>query len=390
MIDCCELVDQLDRRGWTSAAGVPCSTFAGPIEHLADNGRYIASPHEGLAVSRATGVALAGGRQVVIAQNSGLGNMVNPLASLTAPYAVPVLILMSLRGWPSEASDEPQHGITGGVTEALLSSLGVEPIVLDGSHSDLERAMDRADIRYRDRQSSALLFPMKSVGRHSGSDSSETGPAAAAADGPGAPSSRTVVEVLSRLLGATTSADPVVLSTTGYLSRYLFATADRPRNFYMQGSMGHVSSIAAGYAAADADSTVVVLDGDGAALMHLGAMAGIGAERPANLIHLIVDNGRYHSTGGQQTASHSIDFAAMAGACGYRSAIRVRTEQDLESELESMLREPGPHCLVVEADDDAGGVQAPARASASLALPDLPTRMGLARALAGVKHASAR
>jgi phosphonopyruvate decarboxylase len=164
MISCCELVDALRVRGWATASGVPCSTFEGPINHLTELDSYEASANEGLAFSSAVGAALAGRRQVVILQNSGLGNLINPLTSLAMPYGIPVLALMSLRGWPDPATDEPQHNVMGARSLTLLDQLGIRNWVVEepGWWSALDAAADEIN----GGRSAFLLFPRKSIGRH--------------------------------------------------------------------------------------------------------------------------------------------------------------------------------------------------------------------------------
>jgi phosphonopyruvate decarboxylase len=358
MIDCCALVTALADRGYTHASGVPCSTFAGPISHLSAAGRYRAAANEGLALSDAAGAQLAGRGQAVFLQNSGLGNLINPLTSLVQPYAVPVLGLVSLRGWPEPHSDEPQHAVMGHATESILTDLGVWHALLTAEA--LERSLDLAARELSSGRPAFLLVPHRSIRKHPGSvpETRSTGPdtadvaaAVAAACPPGA----------------------VIFGTTGYASRYLHDAGDRRRNFYMQGSMGHVSSLALGYAAARPEEKVVVLDGDGAALMHLGVLSTIGAEQPANLVHVIIDNGGYESTGAQRTTSGTTDLAGIARACGYLAASTVETVESLRQQLAFAASTHGPHLIVVRAGRTVR--EAPERAGASLALPDIAERL---------------
>jgi phosphonopyruvate decarboxylase len=164
-----------------------------------------------------------------------------------------------------------------------------------------------------------------------------------------------------------------VFATTGYASRFLHSAGDRAANFYMQGSMGHVSSLALGYASSQPDRPVVIVDGDGAALMHLGALSTIGAARPQNLLHVIIDNGGYESTGSQASTASSTDFAAIARACGYGSAWKVDSLTDLEYCLVHPFDGPGPRLIVVRAGPVAGDI--PHRAGASLGLAEVAVRV---------------
>lgn len=361
MIDCCRFVDALADRGWTHAGGVPCSTFGGPIEHLTAEGRYRPAANEGLALSDAAGAWLGGRRQAVFLQNSGFGNLLNPLTSMCQPYGIPALMFMSMRGWPDPSADEPQHAIMGSALESLLSELGVwaEPLTDPAADSVLDRAVEQVESG----RPAFVLVPFRSIGTH---------PAAVrdgAGDGARLPHTAEVALAVSRACGP----DWTVFSTTGYASRYLHAAGDRLANFYMQGSMGHVSSLALGYAAAQPDRPVVILDGDGAALMHLGVFSTIGAARRQNLLHIVIDNGGYESTGAQESSASSTDFVAIARACGYASAWSVESVTDLEYCLVRPFEGPGPRLIVVRAGSVTGVI--PQRAGASLELPEIATRV---------------
>ena len=136
-----------------------------------------------------------------------------------------------------------------------------------------------------------------------------------------------------RAIQAASLPDDVIVATTGYAGRELYACEDRPNHFYMVGSMGCASSLGLGLAIACPDRRIIVIDGDGAALMHLGALCTIGHERPTNLLHILLDNGIHESTGGQATVSHSIDFCAIAAASGYPHTFSVATPEDLSAEI---------------------------------------------------------
>ena len=371
MIGCCDLVSALAQRGWNHAGGVPCSTFAGPIAHLSAVGRYRPAANEGLALSEAAGAQLGRRPQAVFLQNSGLGNLLNPLTSLCQPYAVPVLALMSMRGWPDPAADEPQHEVMGRAAEAVLADLGVWHRAV-AREEDFPDALDRAAEAVSAGKPAFLLLPYRSIGQH---------PGAAPEIGATGPTTAEVAAVLAETCPPGTA----VFGTTGYASRYLHDAGDRPGNFYMQGSMGHVSSLALGYAAARTEEKVVVLDGDGAALMHLGVLSTIGAQRPANLVHIIIDNGGYESTGSQQSTARTTDLAGVARACGYLAASTVESLGSLRQQLAFASSTHGPHLIVVRAGRASG--EAPRRAGASLALPQIAARLR-DRALVGTAAGS--
>ena len=263
MISGSEFVDALERSGLQFLSGVPCSYFSSALRLLEDHPRmrYVPAANEGAALATAAGARLAGAPSAVIAQNSGFGNLINPLTSLVLPYRIPLLVIMSMRGWPSANPGEPQHQLMGRVVPDWLDSLDVPhwELVAGTSISDLlTRAADAL-------AASRTAFIL--VGK--GVIATETGPTGKP-DG-SSPCREDVVRALTAELP-----DEFVLSTTGYLSRALHQAGDRPTNFYMQGSMGHVASLALGTALTRPDRRCVVLDGDGSLLMHLGPLASIG------------------------------------------------------------------------------------------------------------------
>ena len=363
MIGCCTLVDALEREGWRNFAGVPCSTFDGPLRHLTENGRYFAAANEGLAWSYATGAGLGGRPTALLVQNSGFGNLLNPLTSLAVPYGLPLLVLMSLRGWPDANGDEPQHRVMGSAGRQMLDAVGGWSRLLPDQDEDLPAVVAEAREAVRGGSSAFLLVPRQAIGPHDGTT-------AAAAPSTGLALTTAAV---ARLVVECSLPDDVVVSTTGYCSRELYAAGDRPGHFYMQGSMGHASSLALGLADAAPARRVLVLDGDGAALMHMGALAQIGSQAPANLIHVVLDNGTYQSTGGQPTIGKSVRFSRVADACGYRRTDEVDTLDGLRNVLGAVRDGSGPVLVVASGAPDAG--PAPSRASAALALPDVATRV---------------
>lgn len=361
MTDCCQFVSALAERGWTHAGGVPCSTFSGPIAHLTTEGRYRPAANEGLALSDAAGAWLGGRRQAVFLQNSGFGNLLNPLTSLCQPYEIPVLAFMSMRGWPDPSRDEPQHEVMGTTVESLLSTIGISTLMLNDDEVDstLDRAVDMVDAG----RPVFVLVPFRSIGKHPGASEAAKSERASFPD---------TAEV-ARTIAASCSSECAIFSTTGFASRFLFAAGDRARNFYMQGSMGHASSLALGYAATHPERTVVVLDGDGAALMHMGIFSTVGASRPANLVHVIVDNGSYESTGSQPSTAPTTDFVAIGQACGYASARAVGTVDDLRQSLADAFGSEGPALIVVRAIEVDAAV--PNRAGAQIELPEVAARL---------------
>ncbi|MCM2255645.1 MAG: phosphonopyruvate decarboxylase [Vicinamibacteria bacterium] len=317
------LLEALRAAGVRELAGVPCSILD-PLLRVAEQRaevRYAACSVEGEAVAFACGAWLAGARAAVLLQNSGLGNTVNPLASLALPYRVPLLIVASWRGEPGR-EDAVHHAAMGAATLPLLAALEIPHLVLRPGACDLEPAVAALAARaWAERRPVALVVPRGALaGAAAAAPQLGERPAVIAeppvhfGGGP-RPSRREAVAAF-----ATTFAGAAVVSTTGFASRELADAGVRASHFYMQGSMGFALAIGLGVARVRPTRDVAVLDGDGALLMRLGSLATVGALAPPRLAHVVLDNGAYASTGGQRTVAASVDFAAAALACGYGAA----------------------------------------------------------------------
>lgn len=342
MIDPTAFCAELFKRGYRFFAGVPCSYLDGPISLLAKRGgSYVPAANEGAAMAMVAGARLAGTRGAVFMQNSGLGNTVNPITSLLRPYGIPVPAFVTLRGWPNPALDEPQHAVMGRATMGILNACGVTHWVLEPDHRALCDVLSHMVEMESRSQPCCVLVPKGTVGPVDSTDRPDP-----------VPWSRT--DALRAVLPHLSST--VVFSTTGYISRELCAMSDRAEHFYMQGSMGHVLSLALGAALQATDRQVVALDGDGAALMHLGSMSTVGAQRPPNLIHILIDNGGYDSTGGQPTTSSTVDWAALAIAVGYRHARTCTSPAEVDQALTDAAARPGPHLVTIRVSLAAGAV----------------------------------
>jgi len=321
-------------RGFDLYAGVPCSYLKPFINYVidADDLQYVGASNEGDAVAIAAGAELGGRRSVVMLQNSGLGNTVNPLTSLTYTFRIPVLVIVTLRGEPGGAPDEPQHELMGQITTGMLEQMGVPWSWFPEDANDIGPVLDKADAHMAsERRPYALVMRKGSVAPHA----LKAAPQAREITAQSAPrqtagASRTD---MLRAVQEGTHVDDIVVATTGYTGRELYALDDRSNQIYMVGSMGCASSFGLGLALACPDRRVVVLDGDGAALMRLGALATLGYERPTNLVHVLLDNGVHESTGGQTTVSRSIDFSAIAAACGYPRVTSVGAPDELAAVL---------------------------------------------------------
>ena len=311
-------------RGLRLFTGVPCSYLKPFIDYVIDSPdlRYVPAANEGDAVAIAAGSELGGAPGVVMLQNSGLGNAVNPLTSLTATFRIPLLLVPTLRGEPGGAPDEPQHELMGAITTRLLDLLEVPWELFPSDDRHVPAALDRATTHMREHRTPyALVMRKDTVEPHALAAVPEERPPRAPALPPAAAPFATRREVLELVRRHAGPAD-VLVATTGYTGRELAALGEDPRQLYVVGSMGCASSLGLGLALARPDVRVIVLDGDGAALMRLGAWSVIGYERPANLVHLVLDNGRHESTGGQATVSRSVDLCGVAAACGYPRVAR--------------------------------------------------------------------
>jgi phosphonopyruvate decarboxylase len=356
MLEARDFVEAARARGFQWYAGVPCSYLTPFINYVLQDPRlhYVSMANEGDAVALAAGVTLAGdgrggaGRGVVMMQNSGLGNAVSPLTSLTWTFGLPQLLIVTWRGQPG-VPDEPQHALMGPITPTLLETMQIAwelfPTAAGQLVPVLERALAHMSATGRPY---ALLMQKGSVA----STELHVVPPAVVAQDPAvavlvrrsaaAPQLRpSRAEALREMVARTPERDTVLLASTGFCGRELYAVADRANHLYMVGSMGCVTPLALGLALARPDLKVIALDGDGAALMRLGALATVGASAPRNLWHLLLDNSAHESTGGQATVSATVAFAAVAAACGYRSCLDTDAVTQLAAWLE--LSSEGPH-----------------------------------------------
>jgi phosphonopyruvate decarboxylase len=340
MIEAKSFVETAKLAGFSLYTGVPCSYVKPFINYVIDapDLSYIGAANEGDAVAIATGAELGGRRAVVMMQNSGLGNAVSPLTSLNAIFRIPVLLIVTLRGEPGGPKDEPQHELMGQITTKMLELMNVAWEYFPTEEKDVAAALERA-IAHMSKTSLPFCFVMKkdSVAPHklqSRATAREILPPPSQpysftpASGE-RPSRADALRAVQRAV----SAGDIVVATTGFTGRELYACDDRPNQLYMVGSMGCAAPFALGLALAQPKKRVIVLDGDGAVLMRMGALATLGFERPDNLVHVLLDNEAHDSTGAQSTVTHSVDLGAVARACGYPVVNRVNSAADLETGL---------------------------------------------------------
>lgn len=313
--------------------GVPDSQLKALCNYLIDtygidSKHHVIAANEGNCTALAAGYHLATGKiPVVYMQNSGEGNIINPVASLLNDkvYAIPMVFIVGWRGEPG-IHDEPQHIYQGEVTIKLLEDMGIDTFVIgkETEESEVADAMNAfkktleqgRDVAFVIRKG-ALSYDKKVKYSNDNTMVRE--------------------EIIRHIVNAS-GEDPIV-STTGKASRELFEIREangqsHKYDFLTVGSMGHSSSIALGVAVNKPESRVWCVDGDGAVLMHMGSMAVLGANAPKNMIHVIINNGAHETVGGMPTVASNIDFVAIARACGYPNAVSVDTFADLDEQLE--------------------------------------------------------
>lgn len=345
MIEAQSFIDAACARGLDFWSGVPCSFLTPLINRVASTLDYVGATSEGEAVAIASGAWLGGRGGVVICQNPGLGNAVNPLTSLNHPFRIPLLMIVTWRGQP-DLKDEPQHVLMGRITQDLLDLCDVPNRPFPHVEAAIAPALDAAMTRFSDASLPfGLVMGQDSVAEAALSEPSRPVPA------PGVhhdlrrhgewPARVTLLERMLPLLPD----QAAVIATAGKSGRELFTLADRDQHLYQVGSMGGAAGMALGVALTVPERRVVVLDGDGAALMKLGSLATIGARQPRRLLHVLLDNGVHDSTGGQATVSAGVDFAAIALACGYRAAWSVDDAAGFEQALRAGLDAAGPTML---------------------------------------------
>ncbi|EDZ92425.1 MAG: phosphonopyruvate decarboxylase [Limnospira sp. PMC 894.15] len=322
MIDPQAFYTTLCQAGVHLFAGVPDSLlkdFCAYIDDHSQPGEHIITANEGNAIALVAGYHLATNQiGAVYLQNSGLGNTINPLTSLTDPqvYQIPLVMIIGWRGEPG-VKDEPQHIKQGAITPGQLDLLGVPYWIVDG-HSDFQQIIQDALTQTQATNAPVALLvrkgtfsPYQKRQRPSSFKASLQREAA--------------LDELLTLVG-----DSLVVSTTGKTSRELFELrqqrGETQRDFLTVGSMGHTASIALGVALGNPRKSVVCIDGDGSLLMHLGAVPIIGSLAPKNLIHVVLNNAAHESVGGQPTVAGQLDLKAVALASGYKQ-YRQATEQ---------------------------------------------------------------
>ena len=358
MIEPKNFVEELMKNKLGPVIEVPCTIFAPVINYMVDNKIPLETPaNEAVAMGLAAGHYLATGKvPVVMMQNSGLCNSLNALTSLHGIYDIPALLVVTWRG-ELGTKDAPEHLIIGAKLEGLLKVLNLPHKVLTpkGYRAEIREMAEKAEATKRP----AVLIMRKGViNEYKGKKKDIASPL-------------DMREAITIIKGAM-EGKVIYVSTTGYISRISFNVKDTP-DFYMVGSMGHALPIGLGVAL-ETNKRVVVLDGDGGCLMHAGAMASIGAEKPKNLIHIVLDNRAHVSTGAQPSLSPCVDFSELAGGSGYKNTFTVETASELKSAVERALRTGGPTFINVKINQSVPPEQEMKRVSNVYTCPEIKKR----------------
>lgn len=349
MIKASEFLNQCLERGFNFFTGTPCSYLKPLINYVIDHKEFnfIDATNEGDAVAIASGVAISGGRSVVMFQNSGLGNAVNPLTSLAYIFRIPLLVIVTHRGEPGGEHDEPQHELMGKITTNMLETMHIDWAHFPNQSDEIELVLSRAD-KYLKEESKpfALVMRKKDVESYSLQTSKEKHSFhfdAGNEDNFRTPyhERHTRSEVL-KMVTEVAGNGSAIIATTGYTGRELYEIDDRENQLYMVGSMGCALPLGFGIAISKPELKIFVLDGDGALLMRTGTMATVGANQTANLVHILIDNEVHESTGGQSTVSGGVSFSAIAKGFGYKFACSSDDLMEFEKHLNVAVSQEGP------------------------------------------------
>ncbi|MFX1321995.1 MAG: phosphonopyruvate decarboxylase [Promethearchaeota archaeon] len=347
MISCEKFFEILRDNNFSFFTGIPDSTFKDLMKFLADNAskelKNIIACNECEAIALASGYHLATNKiGIVYMQNSGLGKAVNPLTSLCDPdvHSIPILLMIGWRGEPGKI-DAPQHKKMGKITLPLLDTLQIPYSILEPDLSVVKNELIKAINYFNDNKGPyAFIFQrgffkdyemkFKQSNRYN----------------------LTTKEVIQLIMDNLNHKE-IIVSTTGYITRELYEyreskNKDHHKSFYNIGSMGCASSIGLSIALHKPKNRVIVFDGDGAAIMQMGAFTTIGKNSPTNFVHIILDNEAHESTGGQPTNSPNVDFVNVALASNYKWSTRVETSEELLKSIDNIKNRKGPILILIK------------------------------------------
>jgi len=335
----------LNQNGVDFFTGIPDSLLKEFIAYLQETvaqQQHIITSNEGNAIALAAGYHLRSGKiPLVYMQNSGLGNAVNPLLSLCDKeiYSIPMIILIGWRGMPG-VKDAIQHVKDGRIQEKFLEVLEIPYAILSGE-SSYEEVISRAvATTKKDNHPFAILVEPETFDKFDASSKNDL------------ENYISREEALEAILDINHD-NHLIISTTGKTSREVHEIQSRnnrdlSKNFLMIGAMGHCSSFALGVTNANPDKRVVCIDGDGSLIMHMGALAIIGVQKPKHFRHIVINNGAHESVGGQPTVGLNIDICSIAKACGYSTTFKAEKVAEIKEALKQMENIDGPTMLEIK------------------------------------------
>lgn len=325
-------IAELKKAGIETIAGVPDSLLSQFCDYLNQEGKdefhHYVPANEGAAVGIGAGAYIASNKpSMVYMQNSGIGNTINPIASLLHKdvYNIPMLFLVGWRGEPGK-HDEPQHVFQGKVTCSLFEDMQIAYAIIDETTSEeqLQEIFTKVKTAFDNKEQFAIIVRKNTFEKRIGSTYQNT-------------YSLVREDAIAMILKHLDEHIPVI-STTGKISREVYEQSDilyhnHDRCFLTVGSMGHASMLAFGMASTSSDKKIVCIDGDGAVLMHMGSLAFLANQNPSNYLHIVLNNEAHESVGGMPTGAPTQSYAEIAKKCGYPYTRKVTTIQDLEDAL---------------------------------------------------------
>ena len=339
MISANFLINQLTKYGYSFFSGVPCSYLTSVINTVINSKKikYIGATSEGEAVGIASGAWLAGKKSVVMIQNSGLGNTINPLTSLNYPFNIPILLITTWRGEP-KIKDEPQHELMGKITKNILTLSKIKNEIFPTNEKNLKKVLFKINnLTNKTSLPYALIMRKESIKKEKLKQKKiffkKKNKVLIYYKKKKLPARFQIIKELQKNINNKIA----VISTTGKTGRELFSLKDCENYFYQVGSMGCANAIALGVAL-NSKKKIIILDGDGALLMKMGNMSTIGANQPKNLIHILLDNNVHDSTGQQLTNASTVDFSNIAINCGYKNSYSADNLDDFSKIIKTNLK----------------------------------------------------
>ncbi|SEL22202.1 phosphonopyruvate decarboxylase [Methanobrevibacter gottschalkii] len=337
MINVNDLISYFKEKNIDFFCGVPDSQLSSFCDYIEENCENIIAANEGNAVGIASGYHLTTNNiPVIYLQNSGLGNIVNPVTSLTHQkvYSIPIIYVIGWRGQPG-VHDEPQHKKQGEITLDLLELLDIDHVIInkESTIDELKKTFENQFLsKLSSGKSVAIVVSKGSFENYELKKSNDNNL-----------TRENAIKTVTSFLND----DDIIISTTGKSSRELFEYRESMNqghgsDFLTVGSMGHSSSIALGIALNNQNKRIFCYDGDGAVLMHMGSLALIGSKNPNNFYHIMFNNSAHESVGGLPTIMNDIDIKSLVKSTGYKKVFNASTIDELKNVLEDFTKSEGP------------------------------------------------